>query len=613
VKKNFSLPIKYEQETFADERFLKLKIYVMHEGKNLNNSNFSMEAIESAKDTIKNIPILAFVKESDGEDQKDFAGHEMELIFKDDQFKFKYLGRPIGVIPAEDNNYHYETIDDKNYVVVDGYVWKDYANDALDIIERDGVKSQSMEISLNAYEYDDEGICDITGYKYTGVCLLGDDVLPAMVNAKAEVMSFSADNMKEVISNMLNELHFSINDDKKSYSINNSIELANLNGKWYSINKTALREKIMNASNSKSLIEEAYLIVDEENDLYSYPHHQLKGDKLILHKAGLEATFSRLMTKDPNNSAAIDHLKRHYEELGLDTYIFEKGGKEMDKGNEFEEKKDDMPMDKEEMDDMMGDKKETEEVKDMPLDKDMMEVEDKEDKPSTFSFTSEQLEQELSRLLEQEKMEDNWGWECSCYFYVDHMPDQSIVIAYDCEDRYLVGFNYTINGDAVTVDMESKKRFKVDYVPMQVELEDDDKKEFSFVPSAIHEHYRNEMKEHETIKSKFSQLETEVTELREFKSNKLQEERSIAEEEIFDKFSSELTEDEMKPIKDKSSDYSLDQLEDKLFALAGRKKVKFSATPAVKRIKMGVFEEIKDSNVEKDVWAEQKEKFGSNK
>jgi hypothetical protein len=603
VKKNFSLPIKYEQETFTDERFLKLKIYVMHEGKNLNNSNFSMESIESAKETIKNIPILAFVKELDGEDKKDFAGHEMELVFKDDQFKFKYLGRPIGVIPAEDNNYHYETIDDKNYVVVDGYVWKDYANDALDIIERDGVKSQSMEISLDTYQYDNDGICDITSYKYTGVCLLGDDVLPAMVNAKAEVMSFSADNMKEVISNMLNELHFSINDDKKSYSITNSKELANLNGKWYSINKTALREKIINASNSKSLIEETYLIVDEENKVYSYPHHQLKGDKLIIHKAGLESAYSRLMTKDPNNIDAVNHLKRHYEELGLDISIFEKGGKEMEDEKEFEEKTDDTSV--EEKDNPSND-----EMDDMMDDKDMMES---KETTTTFSFTSEQLEDELSRLLSQEKRADDWGWEYSSYWYVDHLPEESIVIAYDCEDRYIVGLTYTINGDVVTINLETKQRFKIEYVPMQAELDEDDKKEFSFVPTSIFEHYRDEMKEHESMKSNFSQLETEVTELREFKSNKLQEERSVAEEEIFDKFSSELTEDEIKPIKDKSSDYSLEELEDKLFALAGRKKVKFSTTPNVKRIKMGVFEETKDSNVEKDVWAEQKEKFGSNK
>lgn len=501
MKNNFSLPIKYEQQQFNDDRFLKLKIYVMHDGLNLNNSNFEMDSIENAKDTIKNIPILAFVKEIDGEDQKDFAGHEMELIFKDDEFKIKYLGRPIGIIPADNNNYHYENIDDKTYVVVDGYVWKDYANDALDILERDGVKSQSMEIVLDSFSYTDDGVCNIAGYKYTGVTLLGDDVLPAMVNAKAEVITsqtFNKNEFKNVISEMMNELKFAI-----------------------------------------------------------------------------------------------------------------EGGKEM--GKECEEKQceaeNEIPTE-DEMDKMMGDTpedKSTDENKDQPLDKDMMSKNNKE-----FSLTSEQLEDELSRLLCQETFKDDWGWECSCYWYVDHMPDQSIVIAYDCEDGYLVGFNYTVNGDVVVIDMKSEQRFKVEYVPMQAELDEDDQ-QFSFVPSAIYEHYKEEMKDKESIKSKFSKVEKELNELREFKSNKLAEERSEAESEIFDRFSSELSEDEIKGIKDNSSKYSLEELEDKLFALAGRKKIKFNTTHKNERIKMGVFETQNELNSEKDIWTEQKEKFSSNK
>lgn len=114
------------------------------------------------------------------------------------------------------------------------------------------------------------------------------------------------------------------------------------------------------------------------------------------------------------------------------------------------------------------------------------------------------------------------------------------------------------------------------------------------------------------FKETYSTTETELEELRQFKANKLQEERTNAEDEIFAKFSSELTDEEMKPIKDKVSEFSLEDLEDKLFALAGRKKVKFSLTPKNERIKMGLFESHEESQpIEKDVWTEQKEKFSS--
>lgn len=430
MKKNFSLPIKYEQQQFDDDRFLKLKIYVMHEGVNLNESNFDMDSIERAKDSIKNVPILAFVKENDGDDSKDFAGHEMELIFKDDTYKFKYLGRPIGVIPADEHNYHYEIIDDKHYVVVDGYVWKDYANDALDILQIDEVKGQSMEITIDSYSFTEDGIMNIVDYKYTGICLLGDDVTPAMVGAKAEVITpqvFNKSKFKETISNMLAELN--------------------------------------------------------------------------------------------------ESLKFELE-----------GGHDMDK------------------------KKETKEVKDDKLEKNPNENQDEfEDKIDKKDETDEK--QSEDKMSKDKTNDDNDGDEDG----VDNDND----------------------GDG-TVDYQVKyEQLKAEYDTLLAELAD--------------------------YKEKFSSFEEELESLRKFKAETLTAKRQEEENELFEKFSNELTEDDMKPIKEKASEYSLDELEEKLFALAGRKKVKFSHTQKKERISMGLFDIDGEPQIEKDVWAEQKEKFSSNK
>lgn len=206
LKKNISVPIKYTSESFADERFVKVKILVMHDGLNLNGSNFTMDAIERAKSTLQNIPILAYVKKSDGIEGEDFGGHESELVLTaDGGIKERYLGRPIGVVPSE-NNYHYEIYEDKTFVAVDGYVWVDYANEALDILQRDGSKGQSMEIYVEDAIWDDHNeFYDITDYKYTGVTLLGDGVQPAMTGAKVELISsnFSFDDSYYT---MVNEL-----------------------------------------------------------------------------------------------------------------------------------------------------------------------------------------------------------------------------------------------------------------------------------------------------------------------------------------------------------------------------------------------------------------------
>ena len=54
------------QPSFDEERFLKVRLKVMHNGLNRNYSNFNDEVIENAMPTISNIPILAFVKKQDG-------------------------------------------------------------------------------------------------------------------------------------------------------------------------------------------------------------------------------------------------------------------------------------------------------------------------------------------------------------------------------------------------------------------------------------------------------------------------------------------------------------------------------------------------------------------
>lgn len=210
-KKYLQLPITYEQSNFDnDDRFVKVRIKVMHNGLNLNNSNFSDPAIEKAASSLSNIPLLAFTKVRDGVDESDFLGHEMEFKITEDGVKYVYLGRPIGMIP-ETNNYSYqESEDGRKFVTVDGYIWTSYANEALDIIQRDGGKNVSMEIKVNSYG-ENESVIDITDYKYTGIAFLGEDVPPAMMGARADLAEFSFQGVQEFVANFAVELQNALN------------------------------------------------------------------------------------------------------------------------------------------------------------------------------------------------------------------------------------------------------------------------------------------------------------------------------------------------------------------------------------------------------------------
>lgn len=167
----------------VNSNLLKVSIIVMHEGVNLKESSFSIDSIEKAKKSCKNIPILAFIKRDQNGEAIDFDQHNiiMKIVDTEDglQLKEYFEEQPIGVIP-ESNNYRYEMIDGVKHVVVDGYIWKSYSNEAYDLIMNSESKSVSMEIAVNEGVVEEDGLYNIKDYTYLGVTILGDCITPGM-------------------------------------------------------------------------------------------------------------------------------------------------------------------------------------------------------------------------------------------------------------------------------------------------------------------------------------------------------------------------------------------------------------------------------------------------
>jgi len=110
-----------------------------------------------------------------------------------------------------------------------------------------------------------------------------------------------------------------------SITINNSKE-ASTTGSW-SNPGASLFDKLLAEPNYKALITEAYLRVPNsltKESTYSgsgvgYPHHVVRnGDgKLVLHRRGVIAAYSRAKQQGIFTGALAAHLTRHYKELGL--------------------------------------------------------------------------------------------------------------------------------------------------------------------------------------------------------------------------------------------------------------------------------------------------------
>lgn len=196
----------------GDTRFLRVVIDLMHLGKNLNGSYFEKDVVNSCIDSIKNTPVLGFIKYNNlaGDD---FEGHEYSIKRTINGVEEIYVGRAYGVIPESCNpRWVIKVCDDgveREFLRVDALIWEKFS-DATNIIRRDGEKPESMELevsSIDGYE-DEDGVFHFTKFRFDGACLLGDHVAPAMTGANVRIndgVNFTMKDIKDSIRSELND------------------------------------------------------------------------------------------------------------------------------------------------------------------------------------------------------------------------------------------------------------------------------------------------------------------------------------------------------------------------------------------------------------------------
>lgn len=181
-----------------------VKLTLLHDDLNRNSSNISMDAIKMAEPSLKNKPILAYIRK-DENGEYDFAGHEIEITLSDDGVKTTYLERPVGIIP-ESTKVEYISKDGKIYTTCTGYIYKDYSNETLELIEKTNGKCVSVELSVEDGHIDMDSIFHITKFDYLGVTILSDDVTPGMdENCRIELFG-NLEDYQEFIDKAKNDV-----------------------------------------------------------------------------------------------------------------------------------------------------------------------------------------------------------------------------------------------------------------------------------------------------------------------------------------------------------------------------------------------------------------------
>lgn len=192
-------------------RFLNITIDVMHTGLNLNGSYFDKDVVDSCIDSIKNTPVLGFIKYNKADDSIDFQGHEHILTKTENGIEEKYIGRAYGVIPESCNPRWITKMcsdgNEREFLQVDALLWEKFS-DATSILYRDTEKAQSMELeilSVDGYE-DENEVFHFTKFEFDGCCILGEGIEPAMIDANVAIKEVQF-TMTDFVKNLQNELN----------------------------------------------------------------------------------------------------------------------------------------------------------------------------------------------------------------------------------------------------------------------------------------------------------------------------------------------------------------------------------------------------------------------
>lgn len=209
-----------------------------------------------------------------------------------------------------------------------------------------------------------------------------------------------------------------------------------------------------------------------------------------------------------------------------------------------------------------------------------------------FNLTNNIID-ELLRALDEETIQFDWGT-MPRYCYADSDFELNEVYCWDRGDWLLYGFSYTLDGDNVVIDYNSKKRKK--YVIADYEGGEQVSpfaSTYTQMEQRIAENTEWESK-YQAMSESMTSAEKELDELRQFKADVENTKAAEAREEILANFSDLAGVEAFDKLCEEAMNYDAEALEEKCYAIRGRNATvtKFSLETKTPKI---VFEKTSDA------------------
>ena len=231
----------------------------------------------------------------------------------------------VGMIPQDQEVEFVEDDDGYLRAYCDAIISKRYAADFCEIFEKDNNRAVSIEARFDMEDED-----NAKSFTICGVTVLGQRIKPSCPYSDIEFVRFSeadaedyyrarhvdaASSLKQFV-----ETRKQVMAEKKTYKVDKSKESMS-NADWSDVDKVALRDKIMGASNRAKLVKDVYLLVedgweDAPSEHLKYPIMAFDGDILVYYRRALSAALT--YAKQNDETAVVNKIEKIYKKLDLD-------------------------------------------------------------------------------------------------------------------------------------------------------------------------------------------------------------------------------------------------------------------------------------------------------
>lgn len=231
-----------------------------------------------------------------------------------------------GIVPKEQSVGFVRAEDGYLDAYVDVVLSKRYSKSAYDVFVKDNDRSVSIEFN---YSHPEEDEYEVASFVIRGTTILGKTVNPSVPTANLTLTRFSEEEadkfFTKVHNNSLTILKKFVEErkesmaEKKTYKIDKSKD-AMSDAPWGDVDKTTMRNKIMEATNKAALVKSVYMLIedgweDAPSEKLKYPVMELKGDTFVYNKGGLSSALG--YAKKENETEVVNKVEKIYNKLGL--------------------------------------------------------------------------------------------------------------------------------------------------------------------------------------------------------------------------------------------------------------------------------------------------------